>query len=165
MVYRYAYFKNKGIINVGRISQTESQRTVMNIFIDTSSLFKKYHTEDGTQKLFKILKNVSEITVSPITYLEITNTAYRLYHHKMIGESALNDFCKEVNHDFKYFKTIPWDKDLQNNFFHWVRNYQIKSLDTIQLASAQIAKCKQFITSDKNQYKIAMNEFEKVLFI
>ena len=137
----------------------------MRTFIDTSSLFKKYHLEEGSKKLFTIKKNVTEIIVSHITYLEITNTAYRLYHNKKITDQELEILYRDINHDFPYYKKIPWDDKLEDHFFHWVRRYQIKSLDTIQLASAQCSKCQRVITSDKKQYDMAKNEFDDVIYI
>ena len=137
----------------------------MKVFIDTSSLFKKYHFEEGTKKFFDILKDVSAIVVSPITYLEITNTAFRLYHQSKISKGELELLSKAINHDFQYFEQMPWNKDLENFCFHWMNSHHIKTLDLIQLACAQHTKCQRFITSDKNQYKIAKKEMKDVLFI
>ena len=137
----------------------------MRAFIDTSSLFKKYHFEEGTRNLFDILKNVSEIVVSPITHLEMTNTAYGFYHEKKITKKELEILCRAINQDFQYFKQIPWSNDLENLCFHWMNHHHIKTLDIIQLTSAQHSKCQQFITSDKNQYKVAKKELNEVIFI
>jgi uncharacterized protein with PIN domain len=42
-------------------------------FIDTSSLFKKYVEEGDYQALDSLLKDISEIIISPITALEFNS--------------------------------------------------------------------------------------------
>ena len=137
----------------------------MRVFIDTSSLFKKYHVEEGSRQLANLLKDVSEIIVSPITYLEITNTIHRFYHDAKINKHELEILCTQINHDFQYFIKISWNDHLENTFLHWVNKYYVKSLDIIQLASAQHSRCEQFITSDKIQYKLAKEELNKAVLL
>jgi PIN domain nuclease of toxin-antitoxin system len=51
----------------------------MKIFLDTSSLFKLYHQETGTQELEKIfeLAKITHIFLSEITKLEFSSTVWK----------------------------------------------------------------------------------------
>ena len=50
----------------------------MKIFLDTSSLFKLYHEEEGTEELEKVFSQakITEIFLSEITKVEFTSTIW-----------------------------------------------------------------------------------------
>lgn len=54
----------------------------MNIFLDTSSLFKLYHKEDGTEELMAIFNNhsITGIYLAEITLVELKVSAQNLLH-------------------------------------------------------------------------------------
>lgn len=137
----------------------------MKIFMDTSSLFKKYHVEHGSEKLFEIFEKTTEVIVSPITYVEVNNTIKRYYSEKKITKEEFNLLSNQINKDFQYFQKIRWDDLLENICISLINKYQLKSLDVIQLASAKYSNCQQFITSDKKQYHIAQKELKKAILV
>ena len=137
----------------------------MNVFIDTSSLFKKYHTEDGSKKILQIFKKARQITVSPITYLEIINTVHRLYYDRKISTEELELLCRQINHDFPYFSIVSWDEKLNNLCIKLATTHRLKTLDIIQLASGIASAPQTFLTSDKTQYLIAKKELKNVILI
>ncbi len=56
----------------------------MRVFIDTSSLFKKYVEENGSKELDFLLQEVSEIAVSPITRVEMSVIVARRLREKSL---------------------------------------------------------------------------------
>jgi len=131
----------------------------MKIYIDTSSLFKKYHVEQGSGKILHIMKTAAQIIVSPLTHLEMMNTGYRFYFEKRITDAELELYCQSIHHDFQSFSVVPWDEDLKNLCLNLIKKHKSKTLDIIQLASGIKSAPHSFITSDKKQYKIAKKEF------
>jgi len=85
----------------------------MVVFIDTSSLFKKYALEKGSDSFKEFLNTVTEIIVSPVSWLELNSILARRMQEKTISE----DDCKRIE-------------------IEMIKKYYLKSLDSIQLASA-----------------------------
>ena len=137
----------------------------MKIFIDSSSLVKKYNFETGTDKLFHLLEKTTEVYVSHITYLETINTFNRRHAQKEISSTDLNEALTKLNHDLQYFSTISWDDTLKNLCIKLVNKYRLKTLDVIQIGSAVKASSRLFVTSDKKQSQIAKKEFKEILLI
>lgn len=65
----------------------------MNIFLDTSSLFKLYHTEIGTAELDMILltKKITTIFLSEITKIEFVSTIWKKVRAKELTEIEANE--------------------------------------------------------------------------
>jgi len=137
----------------------------MKIFIDTSSLVKKYNLEKGTEKVLEIFQKATEVYISHITYLETLNTLTRRYHQKEITKINLTETIKQLNNDFSFFSVVPWNETAQNACIKLINNYQLKTLDTIQLGSAIQSSPQLFITSDKQQHKISKKELKNTLLI
>ncbi len=59
----------------------------MKIFLDTSSLFKLYHQEIGTEELEALFrtKNITDIFLSEISKIEITSTVWKKVRTKEIS--------------------------------------------------------------------------------
>ncbi|VAX35144.1 hypothetical protein MNBD_UNCLBAC01-1804 [hydrothermal vent metagenome] len=137
----------------------------MKIFIDTSSLIKKYNLEKGTKKVLKIFYEATEVYVSHITYMEARNTLIRRYRQKEIISDDLTAAIKLLNNDFSYFSIVPWDESIKNSCIKLIDKHQLKTLDIIQLGSAIEASTQLFVTSDKQQHKIAEKELTNTLLI
>ena len=56
----------------------------MRAFLDTSSLFKKYVEEHGSNTLDRLLQEISEIAVSPVTWIEINAVVARRLRDKSL---------------------------------------------------------------------------------
>ena len=49
----------------------------MNYFIDTSSLIKIYHKEEGSQKVIDLYKSEANINISELAAIEFISAIYR----------------------------------------------------------------------------------------
>lgn len=125
------------------------------MYIDTSSLFKKYFQEDGSDAIIDLFKRSTKIFISSITYIEMMNSVYRYYKEKLISKKELDMITESVNKDFSCFSEIPINKDLKFKALDIIKKNTLKSLDLIHLISAQVSHCQKFVTSDKKLYKIA----------
>lgn len=134
----------------------------MKAFIDTSSLVKKYILENGSDKLEALLKNVTEIVVSPTCLLEITSVLTRRQNNKSLTSDEVRWVETEVNKDYPHFSKIIWNEDLELKSIELVQKDYLKTLDSIQLASACLAKADIFVTSDKVLGKAAKGKIKVI---
>lgn len=137
----------------------------MKAFVDTSTLFKKYHHEQGTDEFLLYLKEVEELVVAPTTYIELTNTLKRLHFERKLSLKDLDKVFNAINKDFAFFTVVSWNDGLQNECVNLLLNHRIKTLDLIQLAAAKVTKAKSFITSDQFLYNIAKKIHKGVVLI
>jgi predicted nucleic acid-binding protein len=113
----------------------------VNVFFDTSSLFKLYHEEDGTERLLEFLNKNPEykIFISQLTLVEMYSA---LLKKVRIGHLSLDEtkaFLTVLDKDLKKFVLVPIDSSLIAKAQQLVIKHGLKglrSLDAIQLASA-----------------------------
>jgi predicted nucleic acid-binding protein len=137
----------------------------MRVFIDTSSLFKKYIEENGSKKLEELLGSVSEIIIAPITILEVNSILERRLKEKSINSLDAKWIEKEFLLDYDYFGIIEFNDDLVRECIRVVRRYQLKVLDGIQLSSAIFSRPQLFIVSDLRLFEAAKKEMPLVEFV
>lgn len=64
----------------------------MNYYIDTSSLMKLYHKEDGTQNIINLYNSDSNIIISELAKIEFISTIHRKYREEEITLDTLQEF-------------------------------------------------------------------------
>ena len=137
----------------------------MRAFVDTSTLFKMYYEEAGSEDFKDLLEKISEIIVSPICWLEMNTTIHRLLNEKRISREQVKWLKEEMNRDFQYFSKIIWNENLETAAVEIGSKYYLKTLDSIQLAASALSKADLFITSDVKLYREAEKILKKVQFI
>ena len=137
----------------------------MRAFVDTSSLFKKYVDEKGSDAFDGYLQSVTEIIIAPITLLEINSIIERRLREKTLSASDAKWIEKEFLFDLNFYGVVEFNEKLISECIRVIRKYQMKVLDGIQLASAILAGTDVFIVSDKNLHKIAGKELSRVEFV
>lgn len=127
----------------------------MKAFFDTSSIFKLYHKEEGTQALLQIIDSgkVESIFISELTKLEFSSTIWKKIRTKEIDESTGTKIISLFSEDLSKFDIIPIDKEIIQNAGQVLNLYGLsglRTLDSIQLSTALFLKNKVnlFLTSD-----------------
>jgi len=136
----------------------------MKAFIDTSTLFKKYVNEEGSDDFDQLLKEVIEIIVSPVTWVEMNTIIERRFREKTLTKEHVLWLRKEIRRDFNYFGKILFNENLEKKCLEIIQRYQLKTLESLQLAAGSLAKPDIFITSDKTLYSQARKELKNVCF-
>ncbi|HMA64680.1 MAG: type II toxin-antitoxin system VapC family toxin [Fibrobacterota bacterium] len=134
----------------------------MRAFIDTSTLFKKYVNESGSEEFDQLLESISEIILSPVTVLEVNSIIERRLRDKTIEKQDALWIEKEFTYDLNYFGIIKFEDKLLQMSIRVIRRYQLKVLDGIQLASAIISKPDIVLISDRKLYTAAKEELPDV---
>ncbi|WP_113925002.1 type II toxin-antitoxin system VapC family toxin [Cognataquiflexum aquatile] len=127
----------------------------MNVFFDTSSLFKLYHQEQGTQEIldFFEINKINRIYVSEIAKIEFASVIWRKCKMGEVKEDDAKILLSKFEIDLQKFTVIPFNQQLSNNSIILIGKYWksgLRTLDSIQLASViEIKKeIEYFFTSD-----------------
>ena len=137
----------------------------MRLFVDTSSLFKKYIDEPGSEDFAQLTLKASEIAVSPVTWIEVNNIVERRFR---VGDLTLERaelLRTELKKDFAYFFVLTWNENLENKAVKLVRQHALKTMDAIQLASGLLSDSDIFVTSDRSLHLAAKKAIRHVRFI
>lgn len=113
----------------------------MKVFLDTSSLFKLYHREEGTAELEEIftLKRITGIYLSDIAKIEFSSTIWKKVRLKEISQQEAQTTMKLFQTDFEKFSFIPVKNEIIEQASSLISKYGIqglRTLDSIQLATA-----------------------------
>jgi len=132
----------------------------MNYYFDSSALIKRFIEEKGSDRVEKLFQKADNIFTSTVTEIECLSVLKRLFVDDLITPKDLKTIKNELELDFNSYKIIPLDLGLKASCRKIIEKYQIRSLDSIQLASAIRAKNQidHFVASDKNLLKVAKME-------
>ena len=137
----------------------------MNVFLDTSSLFKLYHQEDGTDELLQLLsdKSIKTIYLSELAKVEFTSSIWKKVRTKEIEQERARVTLSLFQNDLYKYKFVTTDSLLLEISESLVTKYNfegLRTLDSIQLASCLFLKITVsiFITSDKLLKKLMEKE-------
>jgi len=141
----------------------------MKIFLDTSSLFKLYHKESGTQELMDFFnKNTIEgIFLAELTEIEFSSVIWKKCRKKEIDEKVALTLIEAFEKDSENFNIVSETNEIRKLAKKLIRKYWkegLRTLDSIQLASVLIIRDKVdfFFTSDNLLAEIASLEKIKV---
>lgn len=137
----------------------------MRAFVDTSSLFKKYVEEAGSEAFDLIIEDADELIVSPLTWIEMNSVIQRRIREKLLSRKDAEWIVGEARRDFNYFRIVRWSEQLENKAVELTYRYPLKTLDLIQLASACLVDLNAFLTSDRNLFQAARKEIKNVVFV
>ena len=128
----------------------------MKIFLDTSSLFKLYHQEVGTEELEKLFSQskITHIYLSEITKVEFTSTVWKKVRTKEITTEQAKITLRLFESDFEKYNFVATDSLILEQARHLTTKYGIeglRTLDGIQLSTciSLIEQINSFYTADK----------------
>ena len=129
----------------------------MKYYFDTSALIKAYIEEEGSKQVKSIINSAGEIFVTSITSLECHSTIRRLLLEKSITEISYNILRKKIYRDFEDFSIIPFSTKIEELAKNYIHQFQLKTLDSIQLAScvSVVADISSFVLCDGKLYSCA----------
>lgn len=142
----------------------------MNLFFDTSALFKLYHSEAGTKELTAFFSSnvIKAIYLSEITSIEFSSAVWKKCRKKEINQSSAELLIDKFKTDSEKYNFIRQSKScafLASELIgkHWEKG--LRTLDSLQLASALTLKndIDVFITSDVLLSEITLSENLKVM--
>lgn len=137
----------------------------MNLFLDTSALFKLYHKEDGTDKLMGFLmeNSINSIYLSEITEIEFSSAVWKKCRKREIDENIAKTIIEKFDKDSTMYRFVQQNDELRRLAKRLIAKFWIdglRTLDSIQLASALSIKedIQRFFTADKLLANFAIQE-------
>ena len=137
----------------------------MKLFVDTSTLFKKYVDEAGSGDFDKLFGEATEIIVSPVTRIEMHSAIAKYVREKWLSEQAAKKLSIEIKKDFIFYSRVFWNDNLEEKSVEIAQSLSLKTLDAVQLASGVLSKADLFVTSDKRLFDEASKVIHKTRFI
>lgn len=87
-------------------------------------------------------------------------------HTGYIDKESYRIASHEFEIDYKDFNTILFQESIENLALELLRTYNLKTLDSIQLASVKHSESSKFVTSDKKLFDSAQKELKiETIFI
>jgi uncharacterized protein len=126
----------------------------MVVFLDTSSLIKRYILEDGSKIVDNFYLPENDICISSVTIIEINAALKRKLTDGSISIETFNNAIAFWKTDYTQYRVIPYNDLLINKSLSIIETYQIKTLDSIQISSAILSEAEICATSDEKMFKI-----------
>lgn len=132
----------------------------MNLFFDTSALIKRYIDEKESASIESLFNDVEGVYVSTITLIECISTIKRLLKERIITKGEYDIVKNEIENDFQFFYIIQLSEEVQEAAIRLIEDYQLKTLDSIQYASALVMQTEidGIVTYDKQLIKVGVKE-------
>ncbi len=114
----------------------------MNIFLDTSTLFKLYHEEEGTDEIDRFIKehNVEHIFLSAITKIEFESVVWKKVRTKEIPKETAQQLIALFRADYDKFSFVEDHVEVKAIAISLLEKYGVRglrTLDAIQFATAK----------------------------
>jgi hypothetical protein len=128
----------------------------MKIYLDTSSLFKLYHQEDGTEELENLFykTKITHIYMSEINKVEFSSSIWKRVRTKEITLEQAKITLESFESDLSKYNFITTDSLVLQQARNLVTKYGIEGLRTLD--SIQLSTCIElskevdvFLTADK----------------
>ena len=108
----------------------------MNFFLDTSALFKLFVHEDQSDHYLSLLEDVPSIFVSAISWVEFHSALRKRLHSKELSRKQRDDILGRFKIDWDSYSKVKVDDSVLDSAANLVGIHALKTLDSIQLASA-----------------------------
>lgn len=126
----------------------------MRAYLDTSSLLKLYHREDGTDEVMKILSGgIDEIVLSELAVLEMRSALWKKVRQCEITADVAMSAVKCFEDDCGKFGWVYLNSEIVQSAAMLLIKYGekgLRTLDSVQLACAKMSRDMDciFLTSD-----------------
>jgi uncharacterized protein len=106
-------------------------------FFDTSALVKRYHVEEGSEKVDEIFNDPEGIfAIASITIAEFTSVFARKLNEGIISEDDLRICLSEFSKDMiSSFGIVDLGRNHINKSIPLILKYNLRTLDNLQLAT------------------------------
>ena len=105
----------------------------MNIFLDTSILFKLYHQEKGSQEVDAFLSSheIEHLYISEVTLVEFCSAVTKKFRMNEITLEQADNLVELFEKDYSTYKLVRVDDTLLNKAKSLVLKYRIEGLRTL----------------------------------
>lgn len=137
----------------------------MKTAIDSSAFAKRYVTEVGSDQLYGILLNTTELAFCVISVPEITSGLNRRKREGFLSLKEYNLAKKQLLNDVRDATILQVTPAVVMQSVRLLESNALRAMDSLHIACALEWKADQFLTSDKRQFEAATNAGIKSEFI
>ena len=136
----------------------------MKLYLDTSSLFKLYHIEPGTEELDRVFSDndVTVVFLSEITNVEFISAVFKRVRTKELSMNDAEQIIKLFDNDLKKYTIVPINSATLEVAKLLILKYGqdgLRTLDGLQFASA--IEVKDVVTKYFTADKLLLSLFER----
>jgi predicted nucleic acid-binding protein len=128
---------------------------MMRLFLDSSSLAKRYIAEKGTDRVLQRCGEASEIVLSILCIPETLSALNRLRREKKLSARQYLDLKQDLAMDVAAATMIELNEDVLYETIRCLEDTPVRAMDAIHIASALASICDIFLSADPRQCKAA----------
>ena len=129
----------------------------MKLAIDSSSLAKRYVQEVGSDKLDRLLESASELAFCVILVPEIVSGLNRRLREQVLTVADYRAVKKQLLDDVRDATVLQITPSVVSRSVKLLEGNVLRALDALHVACALEWQADLFVTSDKRQFKAAIN--------
>jgi predicted nucleic acid-binding protein len=137
----------------------------MKVFLDSSSLAKRYIMEAGSDIVDAILSEAREVAVSLIAPPEIISALNRLRRHNLISALQYGRAKKALFKDIEDMSICNMTVPVVEKAIGLIEVYPLKTLDALHVACALEWRPDLFVSSDRRQVFAARKMGLRIRFV
>ena len=127
----------------------------MRVFIDSSSLAKRYLKETGSGRVDEILSLSDEIIVCSIAFPEVLCALNRALRNALLSHEEYEESKEFLKEDFLDMTIVPVDIDIALKTEPVLESSVIRAMDSLHVTSAVESEVDLFLSSDPRQLEAA----------
>ncbi len=132
------------------------------LFFDTSALVKRYHEEEGSEKVDRMVDDKDTyVIITSLCVIEATSAFRRKHNRGEVSEDMMNRllsfFFEEALEDFLI---LPLEESLTEHSFDLILAEDLRTLDSLQLSAALAVRQEElvFVSADEKLNTVAENQ-------
>jgi len=129
----------------------------MKLAFDSSAFAKRYVQETGSEQLYQILQNATELALCVILVPEIISGLNRRQREGFISLENYNLAKKQLLNDVRDATILQITPSVVLRSIKLLEANMLRAMDTFHLACALEWQADLFVTSDKKQFEAAIN--------
>ena len=130
----------------------------MKLAIDSSSFAKRYVQEVGSDKLDSLLESASELAFCVILVPEIISGLNRRLREQVLTIADYRAVKKQLLEDVRDATVLQITPSVISRSVKLLEGNVLRALDALHVACALEWQADLFVTSDKKQFKAAINK-------
>lgn len=137
----------------------------MRVFLDSSSLAKRYIEERGSDKVEKVLAEATEAAVGLIAPPELVSALNRLRRQAIISTAQYDQAKKALFEDIEDMSICDITVRVVERTIGLLETHPLRTLDALQVACALEWRAELFASSDRRQVTAAKESGLRVMTI
>lgn len=129
----------------------------MKLAVDSSAFAKRYVKEIGSDRLYRILQDATELALCVLLVPEITSGLNRRKREGSLSLENYNLAKKQLLYDVRDATILQITPSVVLRSIKLLEANALRAMDALHIACAFEWQADLFVTSDKRQFEVAVN--------